>query len=49
MPRPSATLHIADAAPDFQLRDATAGVTRSLTELLRNRRGLLLVFHRGMW
>jgi hypothetical protein len=49
MPRPSTTLYLADAAPDFQLRDAASGATRSLTELLRNRRGLLLVFHRGMW
>jgi peroxiredoxin len=49
MGRPSTTLHLGDAAPDFQLRDAASGVTRSLTELLRDRRGILLVFHRGMW
>jgi peroxiredoxin len=49
MSRPSTTLHLGDAAPDFQLRDATSGTSRSLTELLRGHRGLLLVFHRGMW
>jgi peroxiredoxin len=49
MPRPSTTLHLGDTAPDFALRDAASGTTRSLTDLLRSRRGLLLVFHRGMW
>ena len=49
MSRPSTTLHLGDAAPEFQLRDAASGESRSLTDLLRNRRGLLLVFHRGMW
>jgi peroxiredoxin len=49
MPRPSTTLHLGDTAPDFQLTDAATGVSRSLTSLLGDRRGLLLVFHRGMW
>ena len=49
MPRPSTTLRLGDAAPEFQLTDAATGATRSLTDLLRDRRGLLLVFHRGMW
>ena len=49
MSRPSTTLHLGDAAPEFQLRDAASGAMRSLTELLRGRRGGLLVFHRGMW
>jgi hypothetical protein len=49
MSRPSTTLRLGDAAPDFQLRDAPSGATQSLTELLHDRRGLLLVFHRGMW
>jgi hypothetical protein len=49
MARPSTTLHLGDAAPEFQLRDAASGVVRSLTELLRDQRGLLVVFHRGMW
>jgi peroxiredoxin len=49
MSRPSTTLHLGDAAPEFHLRDAATGATRSLTEMLRNRAGLLLVFHRGMW
>ena len=49
MPRPSATLRLGDTAPPFALRDAAANVTRSLDSLLRDRRALLLVFHRGMW
>jgi hypothetical protein len=49
MPRPSRTLRLGDVAPEFRLREATSGTPRSLTELLRDRRGLLLVFHRGMW
>jgi hypothetical protein len=49
MSRPSTTLRLGDAAPEFQLRDAASGVSRSLTDLLRGKRGLLLVFHRGMW
>ena len=49
MPRPSTTLHLGDTAPEFQLLDAATGAPRSLTELLRHRRGLLLIFHRGMW
>jgi hypothetical protein len=49
MPRPSTTLRLGDTAPEFQLIDAATGASRSLTELLRDRRGLLLVFHRGMW
>jgi peroxiredoxin len=49
MPRPSSTLRLGDTAPPFELRDASASVTRSLDSLLRDRRALLLVFHRGMW
>jgi peroxiredoxin len=49
MPRPSTTLRLGDPAPDFQLTDAATGASRSLTELLRDHRGLLLIFHRGMW
>ena len=49
MSRPSTTLRLGDAAPEFHLRDAGTGMTRSLAELMRDRRGLLLVFHRGMW
>ncbi|HJR67934.1 MAG TPA: hypothetical protein VJ802_16005 [Gemmatimonadaceae bacterium] len=49
MSRPSTTLHLGDAAPDFQLRDAATGELRSLGDLLRDRRRLLVVFHRGMW
>jgi hypothetical protein len=49
MSRPSTTLRLGEAVPEFQLREAASGVARSLTDLLRNRRGLLLVFHRGMW
>jgi len=49
MPRPSTTLRLGDVAPDFQLREATSGATRSLNGLLEGKRGLLVVFHRGMW
>ena len=49
MPRPSTTLRLGDTAPAFELRDAVASVPRSLESLLRDRRALLLVFHRGMW
>jgi peroxiredoxin len=49
MSRPSTTLHLGDTAPEFELRDAASGATRALSDLLTNRRGLLLVFHRGMW
>lgn len=49
MSRPSTTLHLGDAAPDFQLRDAPTGATKSFADLLHGQRGLLLVFHRGMW
>ena len=49
MPRPSRTLRLGDTAPEFALRDAQTGLTWSRRDLLRDRRGLLLVFHRGMW
>jgi peroxiredoxin len=49
MSRPSTTLRLGDHAPEFQLRDASSGEVRSLTDLLRDHRSLLLVFHRGMW
>jgi hypothetical protein len=49
MPRPSTTLRLGDAAPAFELRDVVSNVTRSRDSLLRDRRALLLVFHRGMW
>ena len=49
MSRPSTTLHLGDVAPEFELRDAATGESRSLTTLVQNRRGLLVVFHRGMW
>ena len=49
MPRPSTTLRLGDRAPDFALGDAAAGVPVTLESLLGGRRGLLLVFHRGMW
>jgi peroxiredoxin len=49
MSRPSTTLRLGEPVPDFHLLDAAAGVTRSLADLVRGRRGLLLVFHRGMW
>ena len=49
MPRPSSTLRLGDCAPEFSLRDAAADVPVTLDSLLADRRGLLLVFHRGMW
>lgn len=50
MPGPSGTLRLGDTAPDFALDAATPpGGRVSLGSLLRGRRGLLLVFHRGMW
>ena len=50
MPRPSTTLRLGDAAPDFALDAANApGPPATLDSLLDDRRGLLLVFHRGMW
>ena len=49
MSRPSTTLHLGDIAPEFQLRDARSGEMLALSDLLRDQRGLLLVFHRGMW
>ena len=49
MPRPSSTLRLGDVAPDFELRDAISGSSVSLDSLLRHRRGLLVVFHRGLW
>jgi peroxiredoxin len=49
MPRPSSTLRLGDRVPDFQLRDAVSDSTFDLDSLLANHRGLLLVFHRGMW
>jgi peroxiredoxin len=49
MPRPSATLRLGDQVPHFQLRDAVSDSTFDLDSLLEDHRGLLLVFHRGMW
>jgi peroxiredoxin len=49
MPRPSRSLRLGDVAPPFELRDAGAKGVVALSDLLRDRRGLLLVFHRGMW
>ncbi len=49
MPRPSRTLRLGDPAPPFAARDAMSDATYGLADLLRGRRGLLLVFHRGMW
>ncbi len=49
MPRPSRTLRLSDPAPDFELPDAATGRLVTLDGLLAGRRGLLLVFHRGMW
>jgi hypothetical protein len=50
MPGPSATLRLGDLAPDFALDAANEpGAPVTLGSLLRDRRGLLLVFHRGMW
>jgi len=49
MPRPSSTLRLGDRVPPFQLRDAVSDSTFDLDSLLAKHRGLLLVFHRGMW
>ena len=49
MPRPSSTLRLGDHVPTFVLRDANSGSTFDLDALLSGHRGLLLVFHRGMW
>ena len=49
MPRPSSTLRLGDAAPDFKLTDAVSGARFDRAELLRERAGALLVFHRGFW
>ncbi|MEP7067042.1 MAG: peroxiredoxin family protein [Gemmatimonadota bacterium] len=49
MPRPSSTLRLGDRVPQFQLRDAVSDSTFGLDSLLAGHRGLLLVFHRGMW
>ena len=49
MPRPSSTLRLGDQVPQFLLRDAVSDSTFDLDTLLANHRGLLLVFHRGMW
>ena len=49
MPRPSATLRLGDEAPPFTLTDAPTGQPTDLRALLRDRIGLLLVFHRGFW
>ena len=49
MPRPSRTLRLGDQAPAFAATDAASGTTHTLDALLRDRAGLLLVFHRGMW
>ena len=49
MPRPSSTLRLGDRVPSLELRDAVSDSTFDLDSLLANHRGLLLVFHRGMW
>ena len=49
MAGPSRTLRLGDAAPDFTLTDAVTGDRVRLAGLLRERAGLLLVFHRGFW
>jgi len=49
MPRPSTRLQIGDMAPAFTLTDAISGATLTLDSLLRDRAGVLLAFHRGMW
>ncbi|MGH7623226.1 MAG: peroxiredoxin family protein [Gemmatimonadaceae bacterium] len=49
MPRPSSTLRLGERVPTFSLRDANSGSTFDLEALLSDHRGLLLVFHRGMW
>ncbi|MGI8498550.1 MAG: hypothetical protein ACR2OG_13300 [Gemmatimonadaceae bacterium] len=49
MPRPSRTLRIGDAAPAFALLEPVAAREWTLDQLLEGNRGLLLVFHRGLW
>jgi len=49
MAGPSRTLHLGDIAPDFTLQEAAGGTRVSLRNLLDDRAGLLLVFHRGFW
>jgi len=49
MAGPSRTLRLGDAAPDFTLTDAPSGDRVRLKDLLAERAGLLLVFHRGFW
>jgi hypothetical protein len=49
MPRPSSTLRLGDRAPEFSLCEAAADRQVTLESLLEDRRGALLVFHRGMW
>lgn len=49
MPRPSSTLSLGDTVPAFTLRDAVSDSSFDLDALLAGHRGLLLVFHRGMW
>ncbi|HEU4641528.1 MAG TPA: hypothetical protein VFS44_03665 [Gemmatimonadaceae bacterium] len=49
MPRPSRTLRLGDTAPALDLTDAQSGARFDTPALLRDRRGLLIVFHRGMW
>ncbi len=49
MPHPSSTLRLGDRVPSFVLRDAVSDSTFDLASLLADHRGLLLVFHRGMW
>jgi hypothetical protein len=40
---------LGDPAPPLDLADAMSGAPMTLDTLLRDCRGLLLVFHRGMW
>ncbi len=40
---------LGDRVPAFVLRDAVSDSTFDLASLLADHRGLLLVFHRGMW
>ena len=49
MPRPSSTLKLGDLAPEFELTCAVSGDPVELRELLAEKAGLLLVFHRGLW
>ena len=49
MPRPSRTLRIGDVAPGFTLTDPLAAAEWTLDTLVKESRGLLLVFHRGLW